>query len=504
MRFEQAASVVLTGLALTLLVGCAATADNKAGGSGGPKPVVLTLANPNSDSSELDGFVSQVNRLSGGTIRIDVRSRWRRGQVALENGVIGDVRAGKADLGVVGTRAWDLVGVTSFRALSAPLLIDSYALEDVVVGSPMIQEMLLGVKPLGLVGIGVLPGPLKRPLGIAHPLLRPSSYAGLTFGLQQSRLAAATLRALGATPVWLVSGVPIAGMGGVESHISLIEGEQYDKVGTYLTANVVLWPRPLTLFANEKAFDELSASQRRILRQAAVDDVGPEANSVSAVELEDTSTLCRAGRLQFVAATGADATALRRALDPVYAQLMSDPRTRGYIAQIEAMARRVTPERAPGCPPARPPAGSSSLLDGVYQFTTSTDDLRAAGAEPNEVIPENYGAWTVVLDHGRFALAQENPQACTWAYGKLAVEGKTLLLSVTDGGGIAPNGAFAKPGELWTYTWNLYRDTMTLGRVGDGVSPTPTMAKPWNRIATSPSSRFFSKRCPPPAAALPP
>jgi hypothetical protein len=28
------------------------------------------------------------------------------------------------------------------------------------------------------------------------------------------------------------------------------------------------------------------------------------------------------------------------------------------------------------------------------------------------------------------------------------------------------------------------------------------MAKPWRRISSAPSRRFFSKRCPPPAKAL--
>jgi TRAP-type transport system periplasmic protein len=493
---------VLAALALALLAGCSGPGYNKAGEPGGREPVILTLANFSGDSTELDGFARQVSRLSGGTIRIDVRNRWRYGQVAFETGLIRDVRAGKADLGAVGSRAWDSVGVTTFHALDAPLLLDSYALEERVVRSRMTVEMLLGLKPLELVGIGVLPGPLKRPLGIVHPLLKPADYAGLRFGVTESQLQAATVRALGAKPVWVPSHGSIAGLGGLEADVSRIEGSQYDTVAKYLTANVVLWPRPLTLFANEKAFAALSASQRRILRQAAVEDIGSETNSVREAELQDTATLCRAGRLRFMTASSAELAALRRAVEPVYAQLMNDPQTRTYLAQIKALASRVPPERAPACAAGAPATSSTSLLDGIYRFTASAADLRAAGAQPDEVVPENYGSWTIVVDHGRFALAQDNSRACTWAYGKLAVKGKTLDLSIIDGGGIAPTGAVDKPGELWTYTWSLYRDTLRLGRVGP-VSPTPTMAKPWRRIATVPSLRFFNKRCPPPQNALP-
>ena len=59
---------------------------------------------------------------------------------------------------MVGAGAWDSVGVSSFRALVTPFLIDSYALQDRVIRNPMIGEMLRGLRPAGLAGIGVLPG----------------------------------------------------------------------------------------------------------------------------------------------------------------------------------------------------------------------------------------------------------------------------------------------------------------------------------------------------------
>jgi TRAP-type C4-dicarboxylate transport system substrate-binding protein len=493
----------LVGLAFVLLTGCSGPAYNKAGGPVGSKPLVLTLANPYYSSDELDGFVSRVSRLSNGAIKIDVRSGWAHGQNTFESRLIRDVRAGKADLGVVGSYAWDLVGVRTFRALDAPLLIDSYPLEERVVRSRMTDKMLLGLKPLGLVGVGVLPGPLRRPLGITHPLLKPSDYGGLIFGVTHSRLQGATLRALGAEPVWLFpSDGSLAGLDGLETYVSAVEAYQWDGEAKYLTANVVLWPRPLTLFANGKEFAALSASQRRILRRAAAEDVGPETNFVRDNELQDTATLCRARQLQFLTASRTELAALRRAVEPVYVQLRSNsPQTRTYLAQIKALARGVPPE-ALACAAIALPASGTSLLDGVYRFTTSAADLRAAGAQPTEVVPENYGSWTIVIDRGRFALAQEDRRACTWAYGNLAVKPKTLELSITNGGGIAPTGSTDKPGELWTYTWSLDRDILSLGRAG-AVSPTPTMAKPWRRIASSPSSRFFSSRCPPPPQALP-
>jgi hypothetical protein len=45
---------------------------------------------------------------------------------------------------------------------------------------------------------------------------------------------------------------------------------------------------------------------------------------------------------------------------------------------------------------------------------------------------------------------------------------------------------------------------LTLYPVKGAVSPNPSVGKPWPRISTKPSARFLSKRCPPPAGALPP
>src|SRR6516164_8587209 len=283
---------------MAVLAGCTGPGLDKAGGTQARQPLVLTLANFIGDSGELDGFAGEVRRLSAGTMRLDIRSRWRLGQVDSENGLIGDVSAGKADLGVVGSRAWDSAGVSSFRALSAPLLINSYALQDRVLRSPMTGQMLRGLRPLGLAGIGVLPGPLRKPLGIARPLLRPSDYAGLRIGVQQSRVADATMRAVGATPVWFPAGRSITGLDGIEQQISAIQGNLYDKVGKYLTANLNLWPRPQVLFANGKAWASLTPAQRRILRQAAADDLAPDSQVVRDNEGADTAILCRR-RLHF-------------------------------------------------------------------------------------------------------------------------------------------------------------------------------------------------------------
>jgi hypothetical protein len=115
---------------------------------------------------------------------------------------------------------------------------------------------------------------------------------------------------------------------------------------------------------------------------------------------------------------------------------------------------------------------------------------------------ENWGHWIFVFDHGRFAITQENAKACTWGYGTFSVRGTRASWKFADGGGIAPNNAENKPGEFFVYDLSAYRDTLELAPVDGQISPYNFRAKPWRRLSKTPTRRFFSKRCPPPARAL--
>jgi hypothetical protein len=122
-----------------------------------------------------------------------------------------------------------------------------------------------------------------------------------------------------------------------------------------------------------------------------------------------------------------------------------------------------------------------------------------------ELIPENVGTYTWVLDHGHFATTTENSQACTWGYGTFTVRGNVLLLLFANGGGIAPTGASWQAGENPSMDWSLYHRLVTMRRrnLPSTGAPTGLIAKPWRLISTTPSARYLATRCAPPANALP-
>ena len=100
---------------------------------------------------------SAVDRLSGGSVRIEVKEGYRFYDVDYERGTIEDVRSGVVDLAVVGARAWDAADVKCFNALVVPFLIDSYALRAAR-ARKLPARRCSKESTLGLVGIAFLPG----------------------------------------------------------------------------------------------------------------------------------------------------------------------------------------------------------------------------------------------------------------------------------------------------------------------------------------------------------
>jgi TRAP-type transport system periplasmic protein len=481
--------VALPLLASLLLAGCSGAVD-KAGGkpAQGRKTIVLSLA-VRGDPWEVESFVGEVVRLSHGTIRIAVKPRWRYGQARYEKGLIGDVRVGKADLGAAESNAWDSVGVTSLRVLGAPLLIDSYALQDRVLRSTVISEMLRGLRPLGLVGLGVLPGQFPRPLGVTHRLLGHADYAGERIGVQQSLVGTVTMRALGAKPVWLGGTATIAGLDGIAEPISWINGSRYDRVSRYLTTNVVPWARPIVLFANRAALARLTPAQRRVLERAATDAVGGQTKVVAEFERSDTAALCAHRRVRFLAARPADLTSLRVAARQVDDQLERDPLSRAFFAEVEALrtllgaSSTVLPSCGQGRPVSAP--GAATPLDGVYELTVAPRDL-----PPSQRLPEAYGSWQIVLDRSRFRFTERSDRADWIADGRVHVSGDGMTWTVDDIFGVAPHltpHRFPlRTGETVRFRWQSVGDTLALV-AADAKKALPALTmRPLARVAAAP------------------
>jgi len=186
--------IALAVVLCSLVAGCGSRgASDKVGGPAGSTMLRLGVSDPRdaAESQLARYFATQVERLSRGRIRVEVTyDAGGTGTPYVERRTIELVRGGRFDLGWVAARAWDEVGVTSFEALQAPFLITSYPLRDKVLRS-LGPEMLAGLPRGDVVGLALIPGLLRHPVGITRSSSRSPTIAAHGFVI--SRLVQATL-----------------------------------------------------------------------------------------------------------------------------------------------------------------------------------------------------------------------------------------------------------------------------------------------------------------------
>ena len=462
---------LVAAAAVALVTAASASAGSgpdKAGGRGQPskpvgKPVTLVLAT--GDVAFGDAYAGAVTRLSGGTIRIDVRVG-RLLQANYERFTVEDVRRGKAQLGSVAARVWDTVGATSMRALVAPLLIDSLALQRRVLESPLAAQMLAGLDRAGVVGLALTPGPLRRPLGVTRPLRGPQDYRGATIGIKFGGVARSTFETLGAKVKGYTHGQVL--FDGAELDLKTIADAEYDPRAKEITANVVLWPRPQTVFANRAAFARLSRSQREILRRAGREAIGPEAARIEAEQKDALSVICSRSPDVLATASATELAAMRTALRPVYAELERDPQTKQLIAAI----RKLRGSGAAGEPePHCPGTTDTAALEGRWQSTVSREEMRARGATAEEAATYS-GSGELELNAGRWVFRGEHATVT----GTYRVDGDHVVMMM---GTCTANPC--SPGRKTAYRWSVYRDTLSFVRASVVTWPR-FLAKPATRV----------------------
>jgi len=475
----RAASLIA---AIAVALGTSACDSSESDRAGGERPAeppagrasTLTLANVGSEPEVLAIFAERVKELSSGTLRIRFENNWGQGRDGnAEVNLIRDITAGKADLGWAGSRAFDLVGDRAFGPLHAPMLIDSYALElKTLQDEGVVRPMLESVERLGLEGVGVLPGPLRRPLGVRR-LAAPRDWSGMRIGHAGGEQIDASLRALGARPRIIVSSGDFAGFDGVESHITSIAGNAYHHEAPYLTGNVVLWPRPLVLFAA----DGVTRAQLRVLREAARAAVPDVVDALRESDEERLDVICRQD-LKMSFASGAALTRLRQAFRPVYTRLERDAATRATLERIERIASTLAePTDAVSCGDDDRPPSAAAIPDGTYEVTTTPRDALRAGIAPDDpLVEQGVTHTTLELDKGNFTLVSDkDPDRAEGTYSVYRDR-----IEVTDIAGVSFTARWSfEDGRL---RFEDVSDPVRPGVPGSGYELVTWSSHPWTKV----------------------
>jgi TRAP-type C4-dicarboxylate transport system substrate-binding protein len=346
--------VALAAMAVVAAACGAGTAvGDTAGGAG--EPVVLHMASTGSSNSyrpPIEYFVQRIGEVSNGALRIEMDFNWGNYAADAEQQAIRDVVGGKVDLTSVGTRVFDTLNDSSFRAIQAPMLIDSYAVQAAVIRSDIPDRMLAGLDTLGVSGVAMIGGAMWKPMAAKKPLLGPADWRGITFQSYRSNDIRAAIEALGAVPTDTLGGLD-AGLddGSIQGFAKGLRAYQINGTehrAPYVTANVNLWADTAVIVANPARLARLTDAQRGWLREAA-NDAATRSADVGNDEGEIVTAVCDAGS-HLVNASETDLAALRKAFAPVYVDLERDPQTKAFSDQIRALKQSTTPEPALAIP----------------------------------------------------------------------------------------------------------------------------------------------------------
>jgi TRAP-type C4-dicarboxylate transport system substrate-binding protein len=431
----------VTTTLIFIAVAAALTGCSRGGGS--PARVLrMEIANPAGAAHDPGAafFAAKVAALSHGRLRIAYDDRWGREGEALETGLIRDVKAGRAELGVAHTRFLVRAGARRFDALDAPTLVDRYSLQAAVITGPLGRRMLADTRAVGVEGLALLAGRLAYLIGTRGPIRSVRDVAGREIALRAWRpnehylpgspLPALTLHAIGAYPRPLsnerIFAIYVTAEGSPERP-SIYEDDLdslfFDRyggrcarpdpacrtLGPWITVDVALWPRTAVIVANAAALARLTPRERGWVRTAAA-AAHRRSLSVAGGDQRLLAELCAAGA-RAVSAPARAVADLRRTLRAAYARLGD----RQLIGALERLRSRTAPD-----PPLRIPPGCgrhhahegpargvrSPLPGGVYRVQITSDDLRAAGAKE---IGDRTGVATLTLRDGLWRLRWTEP-----------------------------------------------------------------------------------------------
>jgi TRAP-type C4-dicarboxylate transport system substrate-binding protein len=352
---------LLLGLVVLTAAGAACSGGSaggdKAGGHAG-RQVTLEMANPASGDLNMvppvADFVRRVAALSHGSIQVKVIDQWGDYTPNSEERVVRSVAAGRLDLAWAGSRVFDSLGLSSLRALSAPMLIDSYPLEEAVLSSAIPRQMLGALKRVGVTGLAILGDGLRLPIGVRRPLVAPDDWRGHSFGTFRSQTQEQAIRALGATPIVAIGAyrqhaIDTGAIQGFELDLRRYRMLRLEAAAPYIAANVPLWPEFDVLIANPRRLASLTDQQRAWLEHAAADAARDSVGLTSRSTPGSIRAACALGA-RFATASPAQLRALRRSFAGVYARLARDAQTSAFIRQIETLARAARQPFSPHVP----------------------------------------------------------------------------------------------------------------------------------------------------------
>jgi tripartite ATP-independent transporter DctP family solute receptor len=277
-------------------------------------------------------FMSRViAERSGGRDQIRV---FHSRQLGEEKETIEQTRAGAIDLNRTNVA---LIGnfVPAMNVLAMPFLFRSIEHLQKVLDGPIGNEILSSFEPYGFVGLAFYDSGARSIYNSVRPVRSLADIKDLRLRVQQSELMSSMIRALGAEPVELPYGQVITGLatklidGAENNWPSFVTTDHYKFAGYYTLTEHTMSPEVLVM--SRKAWESLSADDRKLFREAAT-----QSNLFMREKWKDLEQQSRrkAEAAGVIIVTDFDRKPFETAMAGIYAKAQRDPTAARLIERI--------------------------------------------------------------------------------------------------------------------------------------------------------------------------
>ena len=225
--------------------------------------------------------------------------------------------------------------VPAMNVLAMPFLFRSIEHMQRVLDGPIGTAILDSFEPYGFVGLTFYDSGARSIYNSVRPIRSITDMKGLRLRVQQSELMSDMIKALGADPIELPYGQVRTGLatklidGAENNWPSFVTTDHYKYAGYYTLTEHTMSPEVLVM--SQKAWDSLSAEDRKIFREAAIESSRFMRERWKALEEQSRRQAESAG---VTIITDFDRKPFEAAMDGIYAKARRDPAAAELIERI--------------------------------------------------------------------------------------------------------------------------------------------------------------------------
>jgi C4-dicarboxylate-binding protein DctP len=216
------------------------------------------------------------------------------------------------------------IGIREFEVFDLPYILPDLATLRKVTDGPLGAKLLKLLEPKGMTGLAYWDNGFKE-MTANRKLITPADYKGVKFRIQSSKVLEAQFRSLGSIPQVMAFGevyqaLQTGVVDGQENTTSNIYSQKMHEVQKYMTMTNHGYIGYVVV-VNKKFWDGLPADIRAQLDKA-MKEATAYGNGQSAKENDDAlAEIKKAGKTEIISLTPEQDAAMRKAMDPVYADV---------------------------------------------------------------------------------------------------------------------------------------------------------------------------------------